>query len=85
MKRERPGQRQSFRTGDTVNFGWRRIWNNSGTGLMVWMNMIVSRAWGMQAEDGADCPLTFPPVAITMETGSKNTRTGRGDTNEIFY
>ncbi len=27
---ERPGQRQSFRTGDTVNFGWRRIWNNSG-------------------------------------------------------
>ena len=49
------------------------------------MKMIVSRAWDMQAEDGADCPLTFPPVAITMETGSKKIPEQEGDTNEIFY
>lgn len=48
------------------------------------MNMIVSRAWGTQAEDGADCPLTFLPVAITMETGSKKYPNRRGIPMKFF-
>ena len=38
----------------------------------------------MQAEDGADCPLTFPPVAITMETGSKKYPNRRGIPMKFF-